>query len=126
MDLADEVYRFSWLSSFDGDLMVKVTRTAAGCTAQVERQWFVPPYATERTLSPSEWLHIEAAISVAAFWSLPGDASMIGFDGADWSFEGRKADVFHSVRRWSPTDPALTALGKVFAEYAGFPDLNLY
>lgn len=127
MDLTDEVYRYAWFSSFDGDLVVKVSRLGDGCMVDVERKWFVPPYVPQRKLGPSDWLHLERAVSAAAFWSLPRVGEfLVGFDGADWRFEGRKGDLFHSVSRWSPNDPGLLALGKAFAELAGFPDLRLY
>lgn len=127
MDLSEEVYRFAWSSSFDGDLTVKITRSDDGCQVHADRRWLGPDHEPTRRLGPEEWVRLEAAVGAASFWSLEApDQGLNGLDGADWHIEGRKADLFHSVVRWSPTDPRLVALGSVFAELAGFPDLALY
>ena len=43
-----------------------------------------------------------------------------GLDGAFWTIEGRRKDVYRAARRWSP-DGAIYDLGKLFFEFAGSP-----
>jgi len=59
----------------------------------------------------------------AGFWVLEQDEGPLfrGLDGAFWTMEGRRKNIFRSVSRWSPRDKAVHRLGRLFFQLAGKP-----
>ncbi|HLY56430.1 MAG TPA: hypothetical protein VKS60_12790 [Stellaceae bacterium] len=119
----DEVYRFTWKSSFDGDAVVRIGRVGTRSSAS----WWKSFTRMERhvELVLADWDHLQHAVHHAAFWTQgEGIEASLGLDGATWLFEGRRADEFWCFKRWSPMGP-LAELGRVFFELAGPPLSNV-
>lgn len=118
----DEFYRFTWRSSFDGDVVVEITKI----DEMVLLSWntelcFARPHApTSFALSSEDWDAFGRAVDDADFWALECSDPLQGFDGAQWRIEGRRSQTYHAVECWSPGG-ALYDLGRVFFGLAGRP-----
>jgi hypothetical protein len=125
----DEAYRFFWSSSFDGRAMVCV-----GCKGDaVALRWNWGLVITDQktcgtmALPATDWSTLCRALDAAKFWSLDASENRYGLDGANWLIEGRRKDIYHAVRRWSPYGE-IHDLGRLFFAMAGSPlaDVKLY
>ncbi len=126
-----EAYRFLWKSSFNGAALVHIARAgdSVGLRSQVlgrsRLRLREPPLSS--ALSLDDWEELQRALTISDFWSLDADDEQFGLDGAQWLIEGRRGDIYRSVRRWSPRG-AVYDLGRLFFAFAGRPlaDLRLY
>jgi hypothetical protein len=75
-------------------------------------------------LTTSDWGRLQDS-----FWALdPDEGSIIrSLDGAFWTIEERRKNIYRAVHRWSP-DGAIYDLGNLFFELAGPPlaEVSLY
>ena len=107
----EEVYRFSWRSSFDGDACVRIARDGKSIRSHWRK---FGGSAAIAPLSVADWDRLKTAITVAGFWSIePESEAVDGFDGAQWLIEGRSGDIYHAVHLWSPGG-AIQELGRLF------------
>lgn len=114
----EEAYRFSWRSSFHGNVCVHVGRNGQSIRLRWHAPW-APP--TSALLSQNNWNDLQKAIGAANFWSLKSDPDLIdGFDGALWLVEGRHGRIFHAVQCRSP-GAAIRNLGRLLFVLAGPP-----
>ncbi len=117
-----EVYRLTWDSSFDGDAMLRIARL--GDEIRLSRVYRPSQFArTERceaSLTPCDWARLQDALIAANFWALEPHGEAHGLDGAYWTIEGRRKDIFRAVHRWSPHG-AIHDLGRLFFALAGPP-----
>ena len=60
------------------------------------------------------------ASSAAILAALERHGEAHGLDGAYWTIEGRRKDIFRAVHRWSPHG-AIHDLGRLFFALAGPP-----
>ena len=77
---------------------------------------------------PADWKCPEEAVLAAKFRALDAVLKFdFDFDGATWLIEGRRRDVYRTVRRWSPGG-AIYDLRRVFLDIAGpsIADIRLY
>ena len=128
----DEAYRFTWHSSFDGHAMVHI-----GCKGDaIALRWNYPRFLRRidslqecgsGVLSAADWGRLHRTLDAAKFWSLDASGNRSGLDGANWLIEGRRKDIYHAVRRWSPCGE-IHDLGRLFFATAGSPlaDVELY
>ncbi len=115
-------------SSFDGRAMVRIGHHEDAVALRWRYDRFLSTETGEETGLPlGSWTRLQAQLDAARFWTLPPQNDRIGLDGARWLIEGRRGDVRHQVRRWSP-DGEVHALGQPFFELAGPPlsKLRLY
>jgi hypothetical protein len=93
-----EVYRFTWRSSFDGDAVVRIGRQ----DDEIALRWAYRRFSlSEREprvvpLAGADWDHLQDALIAASFWALDPDEGPLarGLDGAFWTIEGRRKDIF--------------------------------
>jgi hypothetical protein len=123
-----EVYRFTWRSSFNGDASVQIGRGEKNIIID----WACASFnhgngRFRRCLERADWDRLEAALVTAGFWALDPCKGKFGLDGATWTIEGRRRDVYRVVERWSPGS-AIYDLGRTFFDLAGPPiaDIGLY
>ena len=125
MAAESEVYRFTWDSSFDGGAVVRIGREVDEIKLRWLYRWFSTPSPHDTPscvrLTLAHWQRLQEALIAASFWTLDAanDLLLRGLDGAFWTIEGRRKDVYRSVRRWSPRE-AIHDLG-LFFELAGPP-----
>ena len=121
-----EVYRLTWDSSFDGDAVVRIARPAmrpGSLASIVLRVSFVPNAA--RRPDCCDWARLQDALIAANFWAFNTHGEAYGLDGACWTIEGRRKDIFRAVRRWSPDDQ-LHDLGRLLFDLAGLHEVRIY
>lgn len=79
-------------------------------------------YQASKELSEEQWLQLKQKIEGAYFWSLSPDDGHMGFDGSNWSVQGRRKDFFqtrnqyHYVTRWAPRDGSFKDIGLYMLE----------
>ena len=125
-----EVYRFAWNSSFHGDAFVRISSTGRSIRLRsclFRSRLRLRVLSTSLALAPDDWEKLQCALKTSDFWALDTRNERFGFDGACWLIEGRRGDVYHSVKRWSPGG-AVRDLGRLFFALAGPPlaDVALY
>jgi hypothetical protein len=59
---------------------------------------------SDASLTVADWARLQDAVIAANFWALDPHGEAYGRDGACGTIEGRRKDIFHAVRRWSPDD----------------------
>lgn len=120
----DEVYRFVWQSSFDGDASVSIgwQGDEIGVRWTYSPSLFGPQEKSRpgQTLSSAERARFLDALAAARFWTCGAVQKLMGTDGAQWLIEGRRGDEYRRWSLWSPRDP-FELLGCVFFELAGPP-----
>ncbi len=122
-----EVYRFTWDSSFDGDAMLRIARL--GDEIRLSRVYRPSQFArTERceaSLTPCDWARLQDALIAANFWTLDPHAEAHGLDGACWTIEGRRKNIFRAAHHWSPGGE-LRDLGRLLFDLAGLNKVKIY
>ena len=105
MKHAVEEYRFLWVSSFDGEALVRVGRgvTYRGENA-VTVHWARSSYlhGTDpfwTCINRDGWDRLADAVIASGFWALDQEGEIDGLPGATWTIEGRRRDVYRAVRR---------------------------
>ena len=116
-----EVYRFTWDSSFDGDAVVLIARSSDEITlSRVYRpSHFARTERSDASLTVADWARLQDALIAANFWALEPHGEAHGLDGAYWTIEGRRKDIFRAVHR-SPHG-AIHDLGRLFFALAEPP-----
>ncbi len=108
-----EVYRLIWDSSFDGDTVVRIGRL--GDEIRLSRlhrpSHFARPERGEASLMPCDWARVQEAVIATNFWALDPAGEQRGLDGAFWTIEGRRKDIFHAVHRGARTVQFTTLAG---------------
>ena len=79
----------------------------------------------ELTLSMEDWGRLQSALIDASFWALEARDDRLGLDGAWWTIEGRRKEIYRCARRWSP-DGAIWRLGRMFFDLAGLTHVKIY
>ena len=117
-----EVYRFTWDSSFDGDAVVRIAQIGDQIRLSLvyRSSRFADTERREATAAPADWARLQEAVIAANFWALDPTGEQRGLDGACWTIEGRRKDIFRAVHRWSPHG-AIHDLGRLFFALAGPP-----
>jgi len=115
-----EVYRFTWDSSFDGDAVVRIARFSDEImlSSVYRPSHFTRTERSDASLIVADWA--QDALIAANFWALEPHGEAHGLDGAYWTIEGRRRDIFRAVHRWSPRG-AIHDLGRLFFTFAGPP-----
>jgi hypothetical protein len=120
-----EVYRFVWLSSFDGSADVRISHDGNLVWLQWELRNFRWPGRPQRQLSSVDWDRLQEGLARAAFWSRPTvDERVLGFDGEQLLIEGLRDSNYAGHATGGP-DGALSALGQLFFDVAGPPLSNI-
>jgi hypothetical protein len=124
-----EIYRFTWLRTFDRPIAVRITRDSAGVRLVAVELTGAGGYdpgtvatVTDKRMSDGDWQVLSAALAKTRFWSMPTRPSTptLGLDGSQWIVEGRRGrDKYHIVDRWSPRKGAYRDAGLVFLTLAG-------
>ncbi len=103
-----ETYRFVWTRHLKNPVAVRLTRAGETAIAVVAIEGDAQdPTARRRhafTVPNAVWIDLRKHLDAADFWNLAGDPTddERGLDGADWTLEGRRGGVYHSVIRWEP------------------------
>jgi len=121
-----DVYRLSWLPSFDPPIAIRVAKRDTGIEL-IGKQMTEAPYDNpsasdyqfkKKSLQLQEWSRLKNFIKEIDFWNLPtvldrytvlNDSTlsfdMPGNDGAQWLIEGCRSGNYHITDRWSGEVP---------------------
>jgi hypothetical protein len=120
---ADESYRFLFVPSFHGTIVVRVDRT--GSEIRLHTAMLSGPGgrdivdSADLTLQKKQWDDLLARLAAAHFWESRATHDQTGIDGENWVIEGRLADRYWVVDQWSPSrSDAFGAAGIRFLELA--------
>lgn len=80
----------------------------------------------EKQLSDPEWTLLSSSLARAAFWGMRTRGDNEGLDGAQWILEGRRADSYHVVHRWSPKEGAFRQACLALLRTAGLMPAHRY
>jgi hypothetical protein len=120
----DEVYRFVWHSSFDGNAVVRIGWRGSATKLRWRYDLFREPAPddspAEAELSPDDRMRLLDGLLAANFWTLDSADRRVGLNGAQWLIEGRRGNVYRALSRWRP-DAGIYILGKLFFDLAGPP-----
>jgi hypothetical protein len=104
-----ESYRFLWLRSFHNPVAVRIWKCGSVRFVSVKELDGAGGYdpgklklERKRELTPDEWREFMRYLEDSCYWQLPTQDDTIGFDGAQWIFEGVKGGRYHVVDRWTP------------------------
>jgi hypothetical protein len=99
-----ESYRFLWLRSFHNPVAVRIWKCGSVRFVSVKELDGAGGYdpgklklERKRELTPDEWREFMRYLEDSCYWQLPTQDDTIGFDGAQWIFEGVKGGRYHVV-----------------------------
>lgn len=108
-----EVYRFTWLRTWHGTVVVRVERRGDQVTLHARQLDGAGGYEPGQLvvnrsiqLGAGEWERLRVLLDSAAFWSpaTPTEQPTDGLDGARWVLEGTRGNRYRAVDRWSPDE----------------------
>lgn len=116
-----EVYRLTYLPTFEHPTVVRVTRAvnrgwAATCKRTDGRGGYGAGQLVAQavhSLSQAEVQEFHDLLGGSGFWEMPSFEDDAGCDGSQDILEGVRAGVYHVVDRWSPH-------GTPYAKLTGF------
>ena len=116
-----ESYRFLWLRTFHHPISIRISVSSNKGTITAIEMDGAGGYdagkelkRTSRALSSAELESIRSLISANDFWSLEPRYKTLGLDGSQWVIEGRKANIYHAIHRWSPENGEARLIGLRF------------
>ncbi|MDB5148592.1 MAG: hypothetical protein JWQ57_2612 [Mucilaginibacter sp.] len=106
----NETYRFLWLRTFNEPAVIKITKQQNTYTiywrlfsGQGGYQLGKLGPLNQKKISKQNWDDFLSKLQQINFWHLKKDSTYkIGFDGAQWLFEGKTAMRYQAVDKWSP------------------------
>lgn len=105
-----ESWRFTWLRTWGRPVVVRFDVDGAGATmryVELDGSGGYEPgkIAIDRTtrIAAADWARVSAAITKAAFWTLPTTIPDSGTDGLQWVLEGTAGGKYHVTDRWTPS-----------------------
>jgi hypothetical protein len=116
----DEVYRFTWVRSFDNPIVIRFEKHNNNYTLyakeMINNEGYLPPeLKVNRTknMTAYEWMRLEDKIKELGFWNVPTkDPRPEPIDGAEWILEAIVKNKYHFIQRNSPTDKKYRACCK--------------
>lgn len=123
-----DVYRFTWLRSFHKPMVIRIEEHEGGAlqmtASRLSGMGGYEPGAVEarivRRLSHDEAKQFRRALSGANGLRLKAVTCDLGFDGAQWIFEGVDRGRYRFVERWTPDRGSVRALGLVMLGFTGW------
>lgn len=123
-----DIYRFTWLRSFDKPIVVRIEQAKSGALLMTASRLsgmggYVPGSVEARIvrgLSQDEANQFRRALSAANGLRLRAVSCRWGYDGAKWIFEGVDRRRYRYVQRWSPDQGSVRALGLVMLSFTGW------
>ena len=127
LDEGTEAYRFLIIPSFEPAASIRISRQGnqkVMVVRHLSSEGLPQDGATAlkvnvtRPLTDNEWSHFQELLGKTAFWSMKPEDDRAGLDGATVLIEGRRANEYHAVMRWSPEDQNFLNACDYFLELA--------
>ena len=106
-----EIYRLTWLPSFNHSVVVRVERDSGNYWLEARSETGAGGYGpgilahdSIMALTPNDLSVLSDFLYRSNFWNLPTIPArpVIGADGSQWILEGLAGNRYHVVDRWSP------------------------
>jgi hypothetical protein len=147
-----EIYRFTWLRSFDYPVMIKIEKTSEGCTITTKELAEQPllPYEIlapekfgekknsnisfiidhSKRITDADFRSLTTLIDSVHLYALPSIVHHNchgGNDGAEWILEVQKADGYYCAYRWSPNkNTPFNDVGQLMIKLSGLRHERIY
>ena len=126
-----EVYRFTWIPSFEGTTVIRVERREKVYSLHVKvegRDEGPTPMDKRILLTPSQWQALQQRLEQARFWTLdrfPRALPLAHSDGSYWLFEGARNGSYRALDIDTPNPEGRARdfynLGAFLLELSGIP-----
>jgi hypothetical protein len=128
-----EVYRFTWLRSFNHPITVRIESLKDEKYVTVKicdgNGGFRPGKIILNKMFPineSQWKELQLQFDKLKFWNLPPTKrDQNGTDGADWILEAKRKTIYHFATRWSPQNGEFRHTCDYIIKLARFSDKDL-
>jgi hypothetical protein len=128
------VYRFTWLRSFDPPVMIRIEEAGGGeflmTASRLSGKGGYEPGEVEarvrRKLTTGEVSQFQRALLSANRLRLKAVSCGNGYDGALWIMEAVDRGAYRYVNRWSPHRGPVRALGMVMLSFTGWTPGPVY
>jgi hypothetical protein len=125
---AVNVYRFTWLRSFDKPIVVRIQEgtggtllmTASRLSGRGGDELGKVESRMVRKLTASEARQFVFALNGTNRLKLKAVSCDSGYDGAQWIFEAVDKGAYRYVNRWSPKTGSVRALGTSMLKFTGW------
>ena len=122
-----EAYRFLWMPSYDPAVVISIRRAGEQWSidaAQFENprtggQWWRVSRRAEHELANNVAATVLRSLAEAGFWTMPAWRDPVAQDGATWVIEGRLANGYRVVSRFTAEEKAFKDVGRAFFTAAG-------
>lgn len=108
-DEEKEIYRFTWLRSFDNPIVIRIEITSNEKTIfwkELELDKEYKPIKIIRNenkpLNDQKWNELKSLLQKENFWDIYPNINVPGNDGSFWVLEGTKNKKYKAVAFWAP------------------------
>jgi hypothetical protein len=105
----DEIYRFTWLRTFHHPVAIRIEKHNGNYTLYWKLSNGAGGYKPgvlvidkQKTLDKETWEVFINKLDQSDFWNLVTNHTDSGMDGSEWILEGKSANKYHVVDRWTP------------------------
>ena len=105
----DEIYRFTWLRSFDHPIAISIikhennyTLTWKECSAAGGTNPGKIIVNKQKIITKDNWTFFQYRLKQVNFWEIASKDTTLGNDGAEWILEGKTPNRYHVTDRWTP------------------------
>jgi hypothetical protein len=112
--LNKEVYRFTWLRTFDNPIMIRIEKENESIYLFYKMTNGAGGYEpgevvvkNKKKLSLNDWDKFIHLVDSCNFWStMPCEKLIEGLDGSQWILEGATNDYYQVIDKWTPGEGA--------------------
>ena len=104
-----ETYRFVWLRTFHNPIAIRIEKqqniyllTWKLCDGAGGYEPGRLSIAKQKQIDENTWENFKKLLNKIDFWKMDTEVKEMGFDGSQWILEGKVADKYHVVDRWTP------------------------
>ena len=108
-DEEKEIYRFTWLKSFDNPIVIRIEissnkKTIFWKELEIDKEYKPTKIIIDenKPLSNQKWNELNRLIQKTNFWEIYPNINAPGFDGSFWVLEGTKEGKYKAVAYWVP------------------------
>ena len=104
-----ETYRFVWLRTFHNPIAIRIEKqqeiyllTWKLCNGAGGYEPGQLTMAKQKQIDEITWENFKTLLNQIDFWNMDTEVETMGLDGSQWILEGKDADKYHVVDRWTP------------------------
>ena len=109
---SNEIYRFTWLRTFHNPIAIRIEKNGHDyilfwkqCSGAGGYEPGNIEVSTQRVISKVQWDKFKSKVHTLNFWNMnTNEGETLGTDGSRWILEGKEANKYHVVDRWTPNE----------------------